>query len=126
MDGGVGNDIETFKSYIDELKKDPNFSDITSISEGPDEKIKQLFKSQLGRDWSFIDPLDSEKDRFVEKVMSVGNGKVKYYTWKSSQSTAASASTYNFQECYNALTTYIDRVDQGELSNVDKLGTEKQ
>jgi len=125
--GGTGRDMRRFISFVKELKKDPTYSTkIQDVTETPDGPIETQFEAQMGRKWSFSDPADTEMTRFTPKTIKVGNSTIKYYSWNAGRTVTKAASQYSSTECYQFLTDYIDRVDRGEISNIDELGAEKQ
>ena len=125
--GGTGKDARKFISYVKELKKDPTYaSKVQAVTESPDGPVATNFQNLMGRVWTMSDPLDTEMPRFTKKSIKVGNGTFTYYTWNAGTTTTKQATAYNAQECYQMLTDYIDRVDRGEISNIDQLGSEKQ
>jgi hypothetical protein len=125
--GGTGKDIRNFIYYVKQLKKDPTYAtEIESVTETPDGPIEAQFEAQMGRKWVFADPADTEMPRFTKKTMKVGNSGITYYSWNAGRTVTKAASQYSSTECYQFLTDYIDRVDRGEISNVDELGAEKQ
>jgi len=125
--GGTGKDIRNFIYYVKQLKKDPTYAtEIESVTETPDGPIEAQFEAQMGRKWVFADPADTEMPRFTKKTMKVGNSGITYYSWNAGRTVTKAASQYSSTECYQFLTDYIDRVDRGEISNIDELGAEKQ
>lgn len=128
--GGMSDEFQDFREFYDIIKNDKTINKdnkLPELTQTTNSEFASRFNNTFGREFTpFASPYDTEIGRFNKKQIRVGNKTITYYIWNAGSTQTKTASTYNAQVCYQFLTDYIERIDRGEISNIDDLGNEKQ